>query len=197
MAYGPFYPALRKKRKKSAPKRKTNPEGMRKGLGGMYELFYSYGGHGGPYSSLTEARKWARNLIKGDPHHLKWVKIKRYSHRGVGGFGATVDTIYRSEQNPKSNPLARAIPARLIPDGKGGYRVFVNAKRAGMAVRNPKGKGKRQLDVFDTHMLRIARQTLKMSDVGARITGGQTKEEARAIIRRLGGGEAEIRRLEK
>ena len=38
----------------------------------------------------------------------------------------------------RTNPLARAIPARLIPDGKGGYRVFVNAKRAGIKTRNGK-----------------------------------------------------------
>lgn len=48
------------------------------------------------------------------------------------------DALYQLHKaGRKSNPLARAIPARLIPEGKGGYRVFVNTKRAGMAVRNP------------------------------------------------------------
>ncbi len=49
---------------------------------------------------------------------------------------------------------------------------------------------KRQLDVFDTHQLRIAYSTLKMSDVGAMIMGGMTKDEARAIILKLTGKEA-------
>lgn len=46
---------------------------------------------------------------------------------------------------------------------------------------------KRQLTVFEHHQLKIARDTLKMSDVGARIMGGMTKDEARAIILKLTG----------
>lgn len=42
----------------------------------------------------------------------------------------------------------------------------------------------------DRHQLKIARSTLKMSDVGARIMGGPTKEEAREIILRLTGRKA-------
>jgi hypothetical protein len=45
----------------------------------------------------------------------------------------------------------------------------------------------RELSVPEKHQLRIARDTLKMSDVGARIMGGPSKEEARAIILRLTG----------
>ena len=41
---------------------------------------------------------------------------------------------------------------------------------------------KYKLDVFQQHQLRIARQTLRMSDVGAQIMGGMTKEEARQFI---------------
>jgi hypothetical protein len=51
-------------------------------------------------------------------------------------------------------------------------------------ARNPKG---RELSVFDRHQLKIARDTLKMSDAGARIMGGPTKAEAREIIIRLTG----------
>jgi len=53
-------------------------------------------------------------------------------------------------------------------------------------LRNPKGRG-RSLSVPEQHQLRIARATLKMSDVGARMMGGPTKEEARNIILRLTG----------
>jgi hypothetical protein len=43
------------------------------------------------------------------------------------------------------------------------------------------------LSVPDRHQLRIARQTLRMNDVMARVMGGPTKEEAREIIARLTG----------
>lgn len=43
------------------------------------------------------------------------------------------------------------------------------------------------MDVFKKHQLRIAKATLKMSDAGARIMGGMTKEEARATILKLTG----------
>ena len=48
---------------------------------------------------------------------------------------------------------------------------------------------KRKLSVPEKHQLRIAKQTLKYSDVGARIMGGMTKEEARQVIKRLTGRE--------
>ncbi len=43
------------------------------------------------------------------------------------------------------------------------------------------------MNTFDKHQLNIARRTLQMSDAGARIMGGMTKEEAREIIKRLTG----------
>ena len=48
------------------------------------------------------------------------------------------------------------------------------------------------LSVPEQHQLRIARQTLKYSDVGARIMGGMTKDEARAIILKLTGKPAKV-----
>ena len=44
----------------------------------------------------------------------------------------------------------------------------------------------RQLTVPEQHQLRIARKTLTLSDVGARILGGMTKQEAREVIARRG-----------
>ena len=44
----------------------------------------------------------------------------------------------------------------------------------------------KELSVFDRHQIRIARGTLKLSDAGARILGGMTKEEARAVLRKFG-----------
>lgn len=43
------------------------------------------------------------------------------------------------------------------------------------------------LSVFEQNQLKIARHTLRMSDVGARIMGGMTKDEAREVIARLTG----------
>jgi hypothetical protein len=45
----------------------------------------------------------------------------------------------------------------------------------------------RPLTVPEQHQLRIARSTLKMSDQGAKIMGGMTKEQARQVIERLTG----------
>ncbi len=45
------------------------------------------------------------------------------------------------------------------------------------------------LSVPDRHRRRVAIQTLKMSDVGAAIMGGMTKEEARAFLRSIGDAE--------
>jgi hypothetical protein len=49
---------------------------------------------------------------------------------------------------------------------------------------------KRRLSVPERHQLRIAKRTLELSDVGALILGGMTKEEARIVIKKLTGREA-------
>lgn len=49
---------------------------------------------------------------------------------------------------------------------------------------------KRTLSVPERHQLNIAKRTLELSDVGALIMGGMTKEEARIIIKKLTGKEA-------
>lgn len=46
---------------------------------------------------------------------------------------------------------------------------------------------RQSLSVFDRHQLKIARRTLKLSDAGALILGGMTKDQARAVIKRLAG----------
>lgn len=45
----------------------------------------------------------------------------------------------------------------------------------------------KKLSVPERHQLKVARQTLKYHDIGARIMGGMTKDEARAVILRLTG----------
>ena len=50
--------------------------------------------------------------------------------------------------------------------------------------------GKKNLSIPEQHQLRIAERTLKLSDIGALMLGGMTKQEAREIIYRLTGKRA-------
>jgi len=51
--------------------------------------------------------------------------------------------------------------------------------------------------VPEKHQLKIAQDTLKLSDAGARIMGGMTKEEARALLRKQGWSDERIAKLEE
>ena len=42
------------------------------------------------------------------------------------------------------------------------------------------------MGVFLKHQIRIAKATLKLSDVGAKIMGGMTKQEARDLLNKHG-----------
>lgn len=50
----------------------------------------------------------------------------------------------------------------------------------------------KQLGVAEQHMRKIAITTLRMSDMGAMIMGGMTKDEARAFLRSIGTTEGAI-----
>lgn len=43
-----------------------------------------------------------------------------------------------------------------------------------------------KVDVFTKHQIKIAKQTLRMSNAGAFIMGGMTKDEARTILKKHG-----------
>ena len=51
-------------------------------------------------------------------------------------------------------------------------------------MRDYRGKEARKESVFLLHQLKIARRTLKLSDEGAFILGGMTKDEAREILKK-------------
>lgn len=57
-------------------------------------------------------------------------------------------------------------------------------------------EGVRNLSVPEKHQLRIALQTLKMTDAGANIMGGMNKEEARSFLKSKGYSDQAIQRLE-
>lgn len=52
-------------------------------------------------------------------------------------------------------------------------------------------------DVFKKHQMKIAIATLKMSDAGAKLAGGMSKEEARNFLKKAGWGDAKISKLEE
>lgn len=47
------------------------------------------------------------------------------------------------------------------------------------------------LSVPEQHQFKIAKSTLKMSDIGAQIMGGMTKDEARKFLREKAGWSTE------
>jgi len=53
------------------------------------------------------------------------------------------------------------------------------------------------LTTSQKHQKAVAIKTLKMSDTGARIMGGMTKEEAREFLKSIGYTQRQIERLEK
>lgn len=55
----------------------------------------------------------------------------------------------------------------------------------------------KELSIPEQHQLKIAKSTLKMSDVGARIMGGMSKDEARAFLTKIGWSAARIAKLEQ
>lgn len=54
----------------------------------------------------------------------------------------------------------------------------------------------KKLSVPEQHQKKIAISTLKMNDVGARIMGGMTKEEAHKFLISIGYSEQQIRIIE-
>lgn len=53
-----------------------------------------------------------------------------------------------------------------------------------------------EINIFDKHQTAIAKKTLRMSDAGAAIMGGMTKEQARTFLTRIGYTAKQIEMLE-
>jgi len=77
--------------------------GPTKGHEGLYryELFYSYGGHGGPYIGLVNARKRAKALLLGlrNASGFETIEIRKYTDSGYSPVG-----VVEHPKRPKSNP---------------------------------------------------------------------------------------------
>lgn len=76
---------------------------------GMYELFYSNGGHGGPYA-LKEADDAAKRLLAGN-RNMEYIEIRPYIVSGPGGFGKAIKTVHRAtvERQPELPELHKAM----------------------------------------------------------------------------------------
>ena len=57
-------------------------------------------------------------------------------------------------------------------------------------------QGSKAMDTFQKHQLKIARDTLRMSDAGAAIMGGMAKDEARRFMAQMGYSPRYIAELE-
>lgn len=79
-----------------------------------------------------------------------------------------------------------------------------NAAAAAALASGPKsapapvhdGASGRSDDVFDKHQTKIAKDTLRMSPLGASLMGGMNHEQARAHLRRVGWSDARISKHE-
>jgi len=58
-------------------------------------------------------------------------------------------------------------------------------------------ESKKKLSVPEKHQLKIAKKTLKMSDVGASVMGGMTKPEAKKFLKSVGYTDKEIKKLDE
>lgn len=54
-----------------------------------------------------------------------------------------------------------------------------------------------ELTVPQKHQLKIAKDTLRMNDVMAKVMGGMTKDEARNFLKSIGWSDKKIANLEK
>ena len=89
---------------------------------------------------------------------------------------------------------------RKRPANLGGGYEFQRGRKS-----NPKGKRrakknaprKRSFDVPEGHQIKIAKSTLRMSDVGALVMGGMDKPTARAILKKHGLYTREVKRIDE
>jgi creatinine amidohydrolase/Fe(II)-dependent formamide hydrolase-like protein len=70
-----------------------------------FELFYSCGGHGGPYYTMEHAQQEARRRLKGMPT-MAFVSIVARDPHGVGGYGQVMQRIRQVDEDPTPNQMA-------------------------------------------------------------------------------------------
>lgn len=94
--------------------------------------------------------------------------------------GKEIDTVWSTEQNAED--MKRSL---VNHDGYDPNIVVKMAKSSTRPARKPSQNEAKGMSVPDKHQLRIAKDTLKMNPVMARVMGGPSPEEAKEIIKRL------------
>jgi hypothetical protein len=153
--------------------------------------------------------------IKYSPDELKMMRmaINTFSKGGhpmpddktVGFFGRdfVLQCLNKGEKLLARNPKYAkdlAVVKALIPKiSKNPIKKEDSADFKDGITNNMKAvnlEGVRNLSVPEKHQLRIALQTLKMTDAGANIMGGMNKEEARSFLKSKGYSDQQIQKLE-
>jgi hypothetical protein len=108
------------------------------------------------------------------------------AYTDLGHWTGTVTAI----KNMGSLPLANV-------DWSSGESGMVNVNNLVLVSRlHLEASEKVALDIFQQHAKKIAISTLKMSDMGANIMGGMSKDEARAFLKSIGYSDSQIAKIE-
>lgn len=149
-----------------------------------------------PLDNLKQGRAW-RKLVSTDepltPKELGVTPDDLDSMRRVANkHGLEIDVTVR-----KGGVVANVVKLKGDDKSAGRPRASGDAPEVALTpagaqyqrdrdgARLRKRKPKRKLNTAEQHQLKAARDTLKMSDSGAKIMGGPDKAEARRIIKRL------------
>ena len=156
-------------------KRRTKAIARKPRRRGKNPLLESIVGGAAAGTAVVLAQKFMRknyeDLSEGELLVLRGAEqIRRITPAGVEVSDFVLEPAKRARIIKKLLPKAK----RLL--GKKGAKDWLRV--TSKAVVNP--------TVPEKHQIRIAKDTLKMSDAGARIMGGMTKEQAREILRKHG-----------
>lgn len=87
-----------------------------------YELFYNDGGHGGPYLSLDQAIRRAKQLIAGSSSTTS-ITIHPYSATGIGGYGPAMIRVERDKVQALTDQADRLLHGAGVTGRDDAYRV--------------------------------------------------------------------------
>ena len=83
-----------------------------------YELFYSTGGHVGPFYGQNIARGAAVARLHGDLNE-RWISIRPYDINGVSGYGPEVERVLSNELEDRKREWQNKIASRWVEDELG------------------------------------------------------------------------------
>lgn len=133
--------------------------------------------------------------------YLNEAKVTVYDNGGETTDRYTViigKDVFTMSNNPTSpqgvNQYAGTVGSDVKIGKHLGKKLSSIPKEIKQAVTNRMNES---LSVPQKHQLKIAKKTLTMSDAGAKVMGGMTKEEAREFLKSIGWSDKKIKQLEK